>query len=240
MKNFLTEKMLLDTKHGSDCTLEVCTAGEPDKDSVIFKGSCGDCLRAITSHELSFTGDEYFCLYTNQGSYDGIDLDTVCYRMGYSPESVYEMLGLNNSTDLVVDNESSELSILSLEACFDKDYGETIVQYKAGDLVSFAFSQIPLKDALHVSEKLLAEIQEYRNNLTGQPLWSDLSQNLQDVILEEPFDMYFVENDSEGWSEELSEVLWDEVQVMNLDSVVRCGEDGALVTVYAAAMNCVD
>lgn len=240
MKNFLTEKMLLDAKHGSDCTLEVCTAGEPDNDKVIMKGSCGDCLRKIATHELAFTGDEYFCLYTEQGSYDGIDLDTICYRMGYSPDSIYEMLSLNDSADLSDSNESPELVILSMEDCLDEDYGSTIVQYKIGDLISFAFSNVPVKDALAEPEKVIADIQECRSYLTGQPLWSALSQNLLDVILEEPFDMFFVEYNDPEWTEEMSEVLWDEVGSMGLEGFVRCGEDGALVTVYAGAMNAVD
>ena len=231
MQNFLTEKMLLNTQHGLDCTLEVCTAGEPDNDKVILKGTCGDCLRKIASHELAFTGDEYFCLYTNQGSYDGIDLETICYRMGYSPEDIFEMLGLT---------DSPELCILSMEECFDKDYGETIVQYKAGDLISFAFSQVPIEVALTEPEKVISDIREYRESLTGQPLWSDLSLNLQEVILDNPFDMYFIDEGDDGWTEEMSEVLWEEAQAMGVDAVVRCGEDDALVTVYAGAMHHVD
>lgn len=92
MKNFLTEKMLLDAKFGTDCTLEVCTAGEPDNDLFLMNGTAGDCLRKIMSHELDYTGDQYFCLYTQQGSYDGINFEEISWRIGFSPDELNNIL----------------------------------------------------------------------------------------------------------------------------------------------------
>ena len=92
MKNFLTEKMLLNTQHGKDCTLEVCIAGEPDKDRLIFSGSVSDCLRKIMTHELGFGGDEYFSLTTRQDNYCGNDFEEIAWRMGYNPDDLREIL----------------------------------------------------------------------------------------------------------------------------------------------------
>lgn len=92
MQNYLTEKMLIDTKHGRNCTLEVCTAGEPDNDVFLMSGSASDCLRKTMTHELDYSGDQYFCLYTNQGSYCGTSFDELSWRIGYNPSYLRTVL----------------------------------------------------------------------------------------------------------------------------------------------------
>lgn len=108
MKDFLTEKMLFNTKYGSDCTLEVCTAGEPDLDETIFRGPAAECLRKLTEHELAFTGDQYFILYTNQGSYCGMNIEEMSYQMGHMPEDVLDMLFASQKTAVSFDAAISD------------------------------------------------------------------------------------------------------------------------------------
>lgn len=120
MKNFLTEKLLLDTKHGSNCTLEVCTAGEPDNDIFLMRGTAGDCLRKTMTHELAFTGDQYFCLYTNQGSFDGISFDDICWRMGYNPEEVREVLAQKPSLSAQI-GSAAEKAGKTEQTCIERD-----------------------------------------------------------------------------------------------------------------------
>ena len=92
MQNFLAEKLLLNTKHGNSCTLEVCTAGKPDNDDFLMSGPVSDCLRKTMTHELDYSGDQYFCLYTNVDSYCGINFDELSWRMGYNPSYLRNVL----------------------------------------------------------------------------------------------------------------------------------------------------
>ena len=99
-KNFLTEKMLLDTQHGKNCTLEVCVAGEPDADELIFTGSVSDCLRKSMTHELAMTGDQYFSLTTRQDNYCGLNFEELAFRMGHNPEALQDLLGVFQTDSL--------------------------------------------------------------------------------------------------------------------------------------------
>lgn len=108
MQNFLTEKLMLDTKHGRDCTLEVCIAGEPDADRVIFKGTCGDCLRKISTHKLAYGGDEYFSLYTNEGNYCGTSFDDVSWQMGIIPDALRATLRIKPSLEEQIQSAANE------------------------------------------------------------------------------------------------------------------------------------
>lgn len=92
MKNDLTEKLLFNTQHGLDCSLEVCVAGKPDEDKLICSGPAGDCLRKLMLHELSMTGDEYFSFTTKQNNYCGNDFEEISWRMGYNPQDLRSML----------------------------------------------------------------------------------------------------------------------------------------------------
>lgn len=116
MKNFLTEKLLLDTKHGKDCTLEVCTSGEPDNDIFLMRGTAGDCLRKAMTHELAFTGDQYFCLYTNQGSFDGTTFEAISWRMGYNPDELREVLSQKPSLSAQIGAASEKAGKTELES----------------------------------------------------------------------------------------------------------------------------
>ena len=98
MKNFLTEKMLFNAPHGSKCTLEVCTPGEPDNDELIFTGTAADCLRKAMSHSFPMTGNgDYFSLTTNRDNYCGQTFEDLCWQMGYVPDVVFEMLNAKTS-----------------------------------------------------------------------------------------------------------------------------------------------
>ena len=92
MSNYLTEKLLFEPVHGKDCTLEVCIAGEPDADELIFKGTVSDCLRKSMDYTLPWTGDAYFSLTTNCDNYCGIDFEGLCWQMGHNPEDICKML----------------------------------------------------------------------------------------------------------------------------------------------------
>lgn len=133
-----------------------------------------------------------------------------------------------------------DIKILSLQACSDEDYGNTVVQYQQGDAVSFAFSAVPTEEAMKDPQKVIEEIQTERAGKPGLPSWADLSKPLLGIILENPFDMHFEEYDDEGSSKDLEETYWDEVCRLGIDDTVRCGEDDALVTVYAGAMGSID
>ena len=92
MKDYLTEKMLLNTAHGTDCTLEVCFAGEPDGDELICKGAFSDCMRQVMTFELPMTGDAYFSLTTDRDNYCGYDFEELAWKTGYEPEHLESVL----------------------------------------------------------------------------------------------------------------------------------------------------
>lgn len=125
-------------------------------------------------------------------------------------------------------NERKEknIKIISKEECWDKDYGEHIVQYRDGDVISFAFSD---KDTA-VPECDTSKF----------PLWSDLSEELRAEILESPFDMHFIEKDDEDWTEEKADRIYAEAIKHSLEGVITRGEDDAYLTIYAGAMGCIN
>ena len=90
--NFLAEKLMLNTQHGMDCTVEVCKPGYPDDDELIYKGSVGDCLRYIMEYELPMDGGSYFSFTTNQGNYCGYSFAEVSWQMGFQPAGLREAL----------------------------------------------------------------------------------------------------------------------------------------------------
>lgn len=243
MKNFLTEKLLLDTKHGSNCTLELCNASDPDNDVVIYKGTCCNCLRKVAYYKLGYSGDEYLCLYTNIGCYDGTNFNEVSWRMGISPDSLMEILGLREASVSAEDlNRSAdqEIHILSLEKSYDLDYGNTIVQYQIGDIISFSFSNIAEYKAILEPELVIQDLQKTLNQARPMPTWSMLSKDLIGLVLENPFDMHFVEYGDNGWPNEMEDILWDEVCKLGINGGITCGEDDALATVYPGAMGYID
>lgn len=108
MKNYLSDKMLLDGQHGHDCTVEVCFPGYPDEDALVFQGPAGECLRFIMDYELPLTGDAYLSFTTNQDNYCGYNFEEIAYRMGLNPEHLEEMLGLRKSVDDIVNDAVSK------------------------------------------------------------------------------------------------------------------------------------
>lgn len=121
MKNFLTEKLMLNTKHGSDCTVEVCRAGYPDDDELIFKGAAGDGLRYILEYELPMTGDAYFSLTTNQDNYCGYNFDEIAYRMGFVPDRLREIVSYDVGIAAIIADASQRVGVASGEKAPVKD-----------------------------------------------------------------------------------------------------------------------
>ena len=126
----------------------------------------------------------------------------------------------------------SEYSLISVEECWDSDYGFSIVQYCRGnDSVHFAFSNLFPNEVLSQTELFFSGLDE-RNEF---PLWSDLSPKMLDLIMESSFDMLFIEHDDNSWSDELAEEIWKESLAKGLNSVVTLGDD-CYITVYAGAI----
>lgn len=99
MGNILSEKLMLNTVHGLDCTVEICKAGYPDDDELIFKGAAGDCLRFIFDYELPADGESYFSFTTDQDNYFGYNFDDIAFRLGFVPETLSDMLGCQQAVD---------------------------------------------------------------------------------------------------------------------------------------------
>lgn len=106
MRDLLTEKLLLNTQHGLDCTVEVCKAGYPDDDELIYRGPAGDCLRYIMEYELPMDGESYFSFTTNQDNYCGYDFEEIVYRMGLDPYELENLL-FGKSLEDTVENASN-------------------------------------------------------------------------------------------------------------------------------------
>ncbi len=131
------------------------------------------------------------------------------------------------------------LEIVSVEECMDGDYGASVVQFRRpGGEVSFAFSAVPVEDAVQRPELVLAEMVR-QEPAEPRPLWSALSEDLLSLVVDSGFDMFFVEADDECWTEETANRILDEAVENGLHNVVTPGEDG-LVTVYAGAMGSVN
>lgn len=135
---------------------------------------------------------------------------------------------------------TTEIQILSVQECTDEAYGSTLVQYRLGDTVSFCFSDIPFSEALFEPDRLIAEMVEQSLSRTEIPCWASLSNRLLEVVLENPFDMHFVEYDDDGWTKDICDKLFEEINNLDLYGSVTVGEDDALVTVYAGAMGSID
>lgn len=139
--------------------------------------------------------------------------------------------------------EKIEIKILNVEPTTDTEYGKSIVKYTIPDkkFTSYIFSsQSP--DEFDI-EKCEDEIAEYIKNSGGEkevegfPLWSDLSQDLIEIIKDSGLDMKFIEFDDEDWNDEKAEkVLSEASKYPSLQNVICAGEDDAYITVYAAAI----
>ena len=100
----------------------------------------------------------------------------------------------------------------------------------------FCFSDIPFNQISVNTEVLLTEIEEELSKQDAIPSWTVLSDRLLEVILENPFDMHFVDRDEDGWTDDACDKLFEEINNLGIYGVVTVGEDDALVTVYAGAM----
>lgn len=130
------------------------------------------------------------------------------------------------------------IKLLSIEECFDEAYGASIIQYQVGDVISFAFSKFTTEEIKSSPSVVLAELWSENNRPGERPLWSALSPKLLDAVLENPFDMHFVEYDDEGWSEKSADEVWDEASKYELG--ITRGEDNCLLTIYAGTMCDID
>ena len=127
MKDFLTEKLLLNTQHGMDCTVEVCKPGYPDDDKLVFRGAAGDCLRHIMVYELPLDGESYFSFTTNQDNYCGYDFGDIAWKIGFDPDKLREMLGEQKSVDgLLEDAQEKAASYNEAKKLEEHTYGNHI------------------------------------------------------------------------------------------------------------------
>ena len=126
------------------------------------------------------------------------------------------------------------IKLVSIEECHDEAYGASIVQYQAGNVISFAFSNLSTEEIKGSPSKVIAELEEGNKRIGEQPHWSALSPKLLEVVLANSFDMYFVEYEDEGWSEEIADEVFDEACKYELG--ITRGEDDCLLTVYAGTM----
>ena len=110
MNDFLTEKLLLNTQHGLDCTVEVCKPGHPDDDKLVFKGPAGDCFRFLMEYELPMDGGSYFSFTTNQDNYCGYNFEEISWKLGFDPERLSQILGQQKSVDSLLEDAQGKAS----------------------------------------------------------------------------------------------------------------------------------
>lgn len=130
------------------------------------------------------------------------------------------------------------IKLLSIEECCDEDYGASIIQYRVGDVISFAFSNLSTKEIKSAPSKAIAVLKDGNKRIGEQPLWSTLSTKLLEAVLVNSFDMHFVEYEDEGWSEKIADEVFDEA--CKYDLGITRGEDDCLLTVYAGVMGDID
>ena len=143
----------------------------------------------------------------------------------------------DNGFDTPVFPAAESIKILSIEDCPDETYGASIVQYQVDDkFISFIFSDILVNEILSDKNKLIDELKIKAERFQKLPLWSDLSDTLRDLILENPFDMSFVELDYADWNEEKAAEIFAESCRHNLLGVVNRDTNDCYLTVYTGAM----
>lgn len=112
----------------------------------------------------------------------------------------------------------------------------TIIQYKLKDkdkkFISFAVSDHE-KDEIN---KIIQELEKERPNMETYPIWSDLSKELLNFIVENEFDMNFIENEDITVKDK-NKLLLEALKHPALDGVIEDGvfEECAII-IYAGAM----
>lgn len=132
----------------------------------------------------------------------------------------------------------SDIKILSAEETPDGDFGASVIQYQKGSVISFAFSNMEVQDVLD-NPGWAAKDVEIRLALYKKQdwiSWDAVSENYINAVTREPFEMCFIENDDDEWTEAMSDELWNEICELGESDAVTCGENDCLVTVYAGAM----
>lgn len=209
----------------------------------------------ITFNDIAEALNEGKDLRLVLGGYDSLVreriFDMLSKVMCVSYDAVYnKWLAGDKEPNIVLDELAQKIArnedvaagfhVISIEACMDDVYGASIVQYcREEGLVAFAFSSVGVHEAISRPELVLAEI--IRNKSSSEPpAWTELSESMLDLIVDSGFDMHFIEYDDDFWTETKANKIWDESVDKGLDGVVRTGEDGCLITVYAGAMGSVN
>lgn len=133
-----------------------------------------------------------------------------------------------------------DVKILSFEECMDASYGNTVVQFQVGDVISFAFSGVDFRMAVKDPGLLMEDIKRHDNFDAKRPLWSELSEDLRKVVLDNPFDMQFFEFDDPDWNADKADGIWEEACRLGLEGIVTRGEDDCYMTVYAGTMGSIN
>ncbi|MGN0672914.1 MAG: hypothetical protein ACI4KJ_00545, partial [Anaerovoracaceae bacterium] len=127
-----------------------------------------------------------------------------------------------------------EIKIMSTSKC-DEAYGKMMVQYQAGDVTSFAYTDIDLswtpEKEDQVKEQIRAGMSKYE-----MPSWKDLSEDLIETILDADMDMRFIEYEDEDWSDEKADKIYVEACKHSLDGAITRGEDECYLTIYPGVM----
>lgn len=166
MGDLLTEKLLLNTQHGMDCTVEVCKPGYPDDDELIFKGVAGDCLRHVVDYELPMDGDSYFSFTTNQDNYCGYNFDEIAWKIGFDPDKLREMLGEQKSVDVLLeDAQEKATSYNSAKKLAERTYGSHIFMRLEVDGEVHEVSNYAGRDGKWDSYKTTADGTEHREKV---------------------------------------------------------------------------
>lgn len=132
----------------------------------------------------------------------------------------------------------SNIKILSVEETPDEDFGASVIQYQKGDVISFAISNMEVRDVLENPGWAAKDVEinlALHKKLDWIP-WDSVSENYINAVTREPFEMCFIENDDDEWTESMSDELWNEICELGASDAVTCGENDCLVTIYAGAM----
>lgn len=133
--------------------------------------------------------------------------------------------------------KAMNIKLLSFEECPDEAYGASIVQYQVNDdFISFAFSDIPIEEILSDESKVSVQLYEKAEGFEMLPEWNQLSEKLRELLLQNPFDMTFIEYDFKEWNDQIADAVYDDAKQHHLHDVVQRDVDDCYLTVYAGAM----
>lgn len=133
---------------------------------------------------------------------------------------------------------SEEIKILSFEEDTN-DYGNSIVQYQRGTVISFMFTPAEVTGKTLDTSMALAHISQFSDE--DKVLWSNVSEELLALIQESDHDMLFIELDNEDWNEECSKRILEEASKHGLGLFFEgYNPKDSYLTVYAGTMGAID